>query len=132
MALKYKVVSKKPRGMAGEKPPRYYPALTGRHAIDLDEVCDRISQRSTINGADVVGVVRSFIELIPELLLNGHNVKLDGFGTFSLHASGTGKDTPEEVSAKDITGLKMAFLPDKRIKRELGNAKFEKYRGNNS
>lgn len=126
MGLKFKVVSKKTGAINREDVSKYYPALTGRQAVDLNEVCVHIAQRSTFSRADVGGVVHAFIELLPELLLAGNNVKLDGFGTFSLHASGTGKDTPEEVSAKDITKLKMAFLPDKRIKRKLGKAEFKK------
>ena len=126
MAIKYKVVSKKPGGLAGENAPKYYPVLTGRETADLEYVCERISERSTFSGADVVGVVQSFIELVPELLMNGKNVKLDGFGTFSVHASGTGRDSPEEVTSRDITKLKLSFLPDKRIKRKLSNAEFVK------
>ena len=129
MAIKYKVVSKKPGGLAGEKEPRYYPVLTDREMADLEYVCERISERSTFSGADVVGVVQSFIELVPELLLSGKSVKMDGFGIFSVHASGEGKDSPEQVSSRDITKLKLSFLPDKRIKRKLGGAKFEKVDG---
>lgn len=124
MGIRYKVVSKKTGAINGEDVSKYYPALTDRELVDLNEVCERISERSTFSRADVGGVVYAFIELIPELLLAGNNVKLDGFGTFSLHASGNGKDNPEKVSAKDITKLKMTFLPDKRIKRELEKAEF--------
>ena len=126
MAIKYKVVSKKPGGLVGENEPKYYPVLTGREVADLEFICERIAERSTFSRGDVVGVVQSFIELVPELLMSGKNVKMDGFGTFSVHASGVGKDSPDKVTSRDITKLKLAFLPDKRIKRRLGNTKFEK------
>jgi nucleoid DNA-binding protein len=58
--------------------------------------------------------------------LDGNNVKIDGFGTFSIHASGIAKEHPEEVSAHDITKLKLAYLPDKKIKKELKKAEFYK------
>ncbi len=126
MSIKYTVVSKKPRGMAGDKPVKYYPILTGRDTINLDAVCAEISKRSSLSKADVVGVVYSFIEVIPQFLLEGNNVRLDGFGTYSLHASGNGKEHADKVTANDITKLRMAFLPDKKIKQQLNNAKFEK------
>jgi predicted histone-like DNA-binding protein len=126
MAIPYKVVSKKPGGMAGENTPRYYPMLTNRRSADLRAICETISQRSTFNRADVVGVVQSLIELVPELLLDGYNVKLDGLGVFSLHASGVGQELPEQVTKRDITSVKMTFLPTKAIKAELKLAKFEK------
>jgi len=126
MSISYKVVSKKPGGLTGNNATKYYPTITDRGLSDLDEVCATIATRSTFSRADVVGVVQAFIDLVPELLLRGNNVKLDGFGTFSVHASGNGKLKPEEVTARDITKLKLSFLPDKRIKKKLHNATFEK------
>lgn len=113
--------------MAGERPTRYYPALTNRRTQDLRDICETISGRSSLTNGDVMAVVVSLMELVPDLLLDGYNVRLDGFGIFSLHASGKGKDTPEEVTFRDITGVKMAFLPDKHIKRRLRHqTKFSK------
>jgi predicted histone-like DNA-binding protein len=126
MALKYKVVSKRPGGMAGNNTPRYYPVLTDRSVADLRMVADLISERSSMHSAAVVGVLDALTKLVPQLLQDGHNVRLDGFGTFSLHVSGKGQDTPDKVSVHDITGVKMAFLPDKRIKRNLKVTKFVK------
>lgn len=126
MSVSYKVVSKKPGGIAGENAPKYYPMVTSREMANLNEVCERIAERSTFSRADVVGVVQSLIDLLPELLLDGKNVRLDGFGIFSIHASGQGKDQPEEVTARDITKLKMSFLPDKQIKKKLKEATFVK------
>ncbi|UXP33475.1 hypothetical protein N6H18_05850 [Reichenbachiella agarivorans] len=126
MSIKYKVVSKRPAGIAGVNDPRYYPILTNRKVSDLDDVCRMISKRSTFNEADVIGVIHSLIDLIPELVMDGRNVKLDGLGIFSVHASAVGKQTPEEVSARDISKLKLAFLPSKKIKNELIKAEFKK------
>ena len=44
----------------------------------------------------------------------GHSVKLDGVGTFYYTAdtSKQGVDTPEEVSAKQINGVRVRFLPE--------------------
>ena len=114
MAVSYKVVSKRPGGMAGQNAPKYYPVLTNRRVADLHEICDIISDRSTFSHSDVAGVVEAFVRLVPELLQDGYNVRLGDMGTFMLHASATGKDAPEKVSQKDITGLKMGFLPSKR------------------
>jgi predicted histone-like DNA-binding protein len=126
MSIPYTVVSKRPAGIAGTNSPRYYPVLTERSTIDLRAVCDIISQRSTFSHADVVGVVHALIELVPELLMDGKNVKLDDWGTFSVHASGVGQDVPEKVTSRDITSLKMTFLPDKNIKQKLQRSTYVK------
>jgi len=125
MPVKYTIRTKKP-GLVKDGNPKYYPVLTDRRTTDLRRLSKLISQRSTLHPADIVGVIQSMIELIPELLQDGYTVKLDGFGTFNLHASGTGKANPEEVTSKDITGVKMSFLADKHIKKQLYKTKFVK------
>ena len=125
MSVKYTVTTKRP-GLARDDNPKYYPVLTDRRSTDLRKLSALISQRSTLHPADIVAVIQAMIELIPELLQDGHTVRLDGFGIFNLHASGIGKTKPEEVTSKDITGVKMSFLADKHIKRQLYKTKFVK------
>ena len=126
MAVLYKVVSKKPGLASPESPIKYYPVLTGRRQSDIREVCKILSESSTVTAGDIRGVLEGFIRLIPDLLMEGRTVKLDGFGTFSLHASAKGQVNPEKVTVRDITGVKISFLPDKIIKRELKLTKFVK------
>lgn len=118
MSVYYTVKSKRPGLSKGEK-PKYYPVVTGRRVANLREVCEDIASRSSLHQADVMAVVHSFIDLVPELLQDGKTVRLDGFGTFNLHASGVGKENPDKVTSRDITGVRMSFLPDKRIKNLL-------------
>lgn len=126
MSVLYKVVSKKPSGRLSNGAPKYYPVLTGRRQVAIREVCKIIASSSSMTPGDVKGVLEGLIQLIPDLLMDGRTVKLDGFGTFSLHASAVGQDTPEKVTLRDITGVKMSFLPDKEIKRNLKATSFEK------
>jgi predicted histone-like DNA-binding protein len=86
-----------------------------------------ISARSILNSGDIIAVVESFVQIIPELLQDGYNVRLDDLGTFSLHASAVGQDAPNKVSSRDITNFKISFLPDKRIKERMQST--EVYKG---
>ncbi len=126
MAVWYKVVSKRPGGMAGDRSPKYYPAITKRGMINTQELARQLAEQSTFHPGVIHGVIECFIRIIPTMLQKGNSVKLDGFGTFSLHVSGEGHDNPEEVSSKDITHVKMSFLPDKQIKNKLSETKFRK------
>lgn len=128
MAVQYKVVSKKPGLSLPDSPTMYYPILTGRRQTDIRAVCKILSDSSTVTAGDIRGVLEGLIRLIPDLLMDGRTVKLDGFGTFSLHASAKGQGSPEMVTSRDITSVKMSFLPDKEIKRELKLTKFVKKR----
>ncbi len=112
--------------MAGNRPPRYYPVLTKRKIANTRNLIDKISNTSSLSGAEVVGVFESMRILIPELLGSGHNVRIDGLGTFSIHARSKGKDSPEDVTSKDIESLNISFLPDKDVKRMLQAIEFNK------
>ncbi len=129
MAVSYKVVGKRPGGMAGERSPRYFPMVTKRGLIDARGLAELISERTSFSTADVIGVIESLIHIVPEMLKNGNNVKLDGFGTFSMHVSAVGQELPEKVTKRDITNVKMAFLPSKIVKEKLSRTEFLKAKG---
>ena len=126
MSISYKATVKRPKGLPVEQEEAYYPVITDREVINLNQVCELIGKRSSMSRADVKGVVHALIDLIPELLLQGRSVRLDELGMFIVHASGQGKPTAAAVTSKDIKALKMVFRPSKEIKMELKKAKFTK------
>lgn len=126
MAVSYKVVSKRPGGMAGSNPPKYFPMVTKRSLMDTRELAEEIGRRNGFSSAHVVGIIETLIQMVPEMLKDGRSVRLDGFGTFSLHVSGVGREDPDKVTKRDITKVKMAFLPSKEIKMKLAATKFRK------
>lgn len=127
MPLQYEVKSKKTT-LSSDQQIRYYPVLTGRRVADARKVSAEISAGSSLTKADVRAVLEALTEVIPRLLGDGYNVKLDDLGTFSVHAKSEGKDDPSKVTTRDIKSLDMSFLPSKRIKEELKILKVEKKR----
>ena len=125
MPIYYNVVSKK-SVLSAEPGVKYYPQLTNRRVIDLRAMCNIISEKSTLNSSDIIGVVEALVAETSRQLKDGRNVKLDNLGTFSLHASAKGKDQPEQVTSKDIQKLKVSFLASPYMKRLVKFAKFEK------
>lgn len=126
MAVSYKVVSKRPGGIAGDRPPKYFPMVTGRSLMKTRGLAEEISRRTSFSKADVIGMIETLVQMVPELLQDGHSVQLEGFGTFSLHVSGKGKEHPDKVTKRDITEVRMAFLPSKEIKNQLSRTVFKK------
>lgn len=125
MALRYEVKSKR-SGFANHQTTRYYPVLTRRSVADIQMICEEISAATTLTSADVVAVVEALTVVIPNLIEDGFNVKLDNLGTFSVHAKSEGKEDPQKVTVRDIKELKMSFLPSKRIKQRMRTMKVEK------
>ncbi len=122
----YKVVSKRPGGMAGPSIPKYYPIVTKRETIDSREFAELISEGTTFSTADVLGVIETLVQMVPFYLQQGNNIRLDNFGTFSLHVSGVEQENPKKVTKRDITKVRMTFLPSKEIKRKLTSTQFVK------
>jgi predicted histone-like DNA-binding protein len=116
MALQYKIVStfKPGEGKGGNQ--LWFPKITGSTQINLKEIAKLLHKRSTASEADVYLIVKGLVDLIPELLADGHTVKLDELGTFRLHAKVSTSASPETVSAKNINKLRLSFRPDNYIK----------------
>lgn len=123
MPVIYQIVRKNPRG---EGVTKYYAAITGCIKTGLPEICRRIAAGSTFSQADVMGEVQAFVALMPEYLKEGRSVHLEGLGIFSLRARSVGRNTPGEVKAKDISGLKVVFLAHKRMKQALKGTRFKR------
>ncbi|NJK85863.1 MAG: hypothetical protein HC906_07735 [Bacteroidales bacterium] len=112
MALKYKVISTVKPGSKKEDKRIWLPKLTGTSQFNLNELADIIQQRSTAHQADVILVIQCLMRVIPEMLLDGKTVKLDGFGVFRLHAKAETSETPEEVDVHNIKEIRLSFIPD--------------------
>lgn len=126
MALKYKVVSTFRPGEGRDGEQLWFPKLTGASQVDLRQIAQLLQKRSTASESDVYLIVKGLVGLIPELLAEGHTVKLDELGTFRLHAKVDACDSPEAVSAKNIREVRLSFRPDSLIKQELQAAEIRK------
>ena len=94
---------------------RYYPAISYSGTITRDKLCERISESTTFTHADVLTALCAFEEAIAEKLQSGGMVKLGSLGSFrtTLRSSG-GEVNKDDVSAKHIRSLHVAFLPQAR------------------
>ena len=83
----------------------WYPqSITVGKPASTDEVADRLSKISTVDLGLVLG----------DYMAQGRTVKLEGVGTFYFTANATkqGVDSADEVSAKQITGVRIRFIPE--------------------
>ena len=125
MAVQYRVVPKKPPGGDDSK-IKYYPALTNRRPVDLRYISKRISAQSSLNSVDIFRIAEAFFNVIPEILQEGHNVKLGDLGTFSLSLKAGGMADPKKVTRDNINEVRMNFVPGKLIKERLRETEFDK------
>lgn len=94
---------------------KYYPqSVTTGKPITTKKVAERLAKISTVSYADVMAVLGELAGVMADYMALGKTVKLDGLGTFyyTITASGNGVDTPDEVNANLITGVRVRFIPE--------------------
>ena len=97
---------------------KWYPrTVTVGHPVEMDEVCNRIAEMSTASAADTKAVMTALGKVLGSLMNTGRTVHIEGLGSFyyGCVAEGTGKDTPEEVTADCITATRVRFLPERNV-----------------
>mgnify|MGYP001679858315 CR=1 FL=1 len=103
---------------------KWYPksVLVGS-AITTEQVAKRVAAESTVSPADVRAVLTALGGVMGDYMAQGRSVKLDGIGSFYFTATANkkGVDKEEKVSANQITGVRVRFLPETRYVRSAGS-----------
>ena len=107
-------------------PMKYYPRAIQSRVIDLEELSQQIATSTTLTETDCQAVIYSLVNAVSKELEQGSIVRLGHLGTFQVSVKGTGSDTPEEVTAKNIKSASIVYRPGSRFKKMLGNLKFSK------
>lgn len=93
----------------------WYPrsVIVGK-PVDTDQVADKLAELSTVTRGDTYAVLKNLGKVLATYMTNGRSVKLEGIGTFyySAISRGNGVETPEEVTAKQITATRVRFIPE--------------------
>ena len=95
----------------------WYPnGVTVGKPVTVDEVAQLLSRMSTVNVADVYAVLVNLGQAMGHYMAHGRTVKLKGVGTFYYTPSckGNGVATRDEVSAAQIKGTHVRFIPEVR------------------
>ena len=86
-----------------------------------------IEKESTVSYTDIMAVLTSLPSVMQRYLAEGHTVKLDGIGTFFLavQCTKTGVANKEDISAEQITNVKVQFRPEKASVQVAGMKKMQ-------
>ena len=59
-------------------------------------------------------MLKDLADVVSDYMAQGRTVKLEGLGTFyyTAAANGQGVDSPEKVTAAQITGVRIRFIPE--------------------
>ena len=104
----YKKVKKKING-------KWYPqSVTVGDPVTTDEIAQLLADFSSASVGDTYNILKNLARAMSIYMSNGRTVKLDGLGTFyyTAKSNGEGVDTPEEVNANQINGVRVRYLPE--------------------
>ncbi|MGC1378183.1 MAG: HU family DNA-binding protein [Anaerolineales bacterium] len=125
MSAKYTVIPKTTPGKP-DAPKKFYPSFKSGGRISTRELIGHISDISTISPIDSLAMVEGLLMVIPQELTKGNIVELGDFGSFRVTIQTSGEDKAEDVSAKNIKGARVVFMPGKLFKRALAGMEFKK------
>jgi DNA-binding protein, histone-like, putative len=120
MALQFNAVE---RQNPQTKEKKWYasPRQTGKR--DLKSMSKDLADVSSLSAGDVQNVIVNLVDQMPKWLMEGISVKLDGFGIFRLSFSSEGVATKDEVSATQITDVRILFDADVNLKDRIQKTK---------
>lgn len=93
----------------------WYPkAITSGAPVTTDKIADKLALLSTVTRGDTYAVVKNLGGVMADYMAQGRTVKIEGIGTFYYTASTNkkGVETPEEVNAGQIKGIRVRFIPE--------------------
>ncbi|GHT21464.1 DNA-binding protein [Bacteroidia bacterium] len=125
MGFKYRVKTKTDNINKG-KEPKYYAVPVSSGELDLRHLSDLLVARSALSRSDVVATIVGLTEVLEESLHNGHSVRIDGLGIFTLSASSKGYDNPADCTPHRVQARKICFRADNALKKNLKFVKFER------
>lgn len=97
-----------------KKTTRYMAQTVLDGKVDQQTIIDRIIAKSSLSEGDVLSCITELFNELTSELLEGHSVKLDNFGTFSLSISSKSQETAEKVTANCIESVHLRFHPSTR------------------
>lgn len=99
----------------------WYPqSITWGKAVSTREVADELAAISTVTRGDTYAVMENLGRVLSNYMGQGRTVKINGVGTFYYTSNATkkGVETEKEVSAMQINGVRVRFIPE--VERNVG------------
>ena len=79
---------------------------------DLDRLAQEIEDLGGMSAEDVLHVCKSLVRNIKQKLVDGNNVKLDGFGIFRTTFHCVGTEQEKDCTVKNIDKVRVQFRVD--------------------
>ena len=92
---------------------KWYAKMVPTGTITSKQLAEEVSHASTVTQSDMLAVLWSIAEVIRRHLLNSEIVHVDGLGSLRVGFRARAKDSPDDVVADDIHGLRIVMTPER-------------------
>ena len=110
-------VTKRQNLLDREADSKYYASAEYGEEIDVNKLAKEISKSCTLTPADIVAVIESFLDKMPQYLKSSNRIRLNKFGVFKFSFGSVGHEKAEDVSSNDITKLRELFTQSAELKK---------------
>lgn len=128
-------ITYKPRKMIcripGKEKNGYFAGKVAERTIQTNDFCHLVSDRCSLTGSDIKGVIEAIVESIEMELMHGRSIQLGDLGTFSASITSEVVDTEEELKPQKVRIKNITFLPSVRIKESIKKAEFVRFKESN-
>lgn len=111
-----------------EQETKWYAKANRMKTLNTTALARHIAEHGSVFTQDIVeGVLRKLATCIPELVSEGHGVKLEGIGTFYPVVKSEGADSVEEFSGQNVKQVLMRFTADRNSEETVSNLRGKVY-----
>ncbi len=110
-----KILRKTPGDKTGKG--KFHPRLvTMGQTVDVYKMAYAMQKRTGLSQAQLQGVLLCFVDIMREMLFNGHAVNIRDFGVFRLGSSSVGSEKEEDCTADKIRSVRILFRASVNVK----------------
>ena len=125
MPVQYQLISQKPPPNSGKEGTIVYARSVLRGTVGTKELAQQIAKMSTVSLPDVIAVCYALGEVIPDALLDGKKVVIDGVGEYRLSARTGALPNPDKAAASDFKPPSLLFRPSPELKKAFRKVQYE-------
>ena len=124
----YVVMSRK-NPLKPDEQPKYYALAHGMRTVDLDAICQRISERSSYSLGELEGTIGEFLLEIQNILKEGNIAQVGKLGRFRLTLrTYRPTSTPDDFSNSHVKSCRVLFHPSTKLVEMCKTVKFTPYK----
>lgn len=124
----YVIVSRK-NPLKPDEAPKFYALARSLRKVDVEEICKRISERSSYSRGELEGCISEFLLEVQNVLLEGSIAQMGKLGSFRLILQTQRPTaTAEEFKSNHVKGCKVNYHPSLQMKTICKTMKYTPYK----